>query len=154
MKKFRKISSLALVLVLVCLCAASAFAASILDYNEPFNGCNVNAYGRLQRYDIFGRITVEDEGGRNYFQVSMEVWYIGEDANGSPTTYKWPSTVTKGQDTIGSLSAQKTWTSAEIAAYNITCMSYANGVFKADVNNRQTTSRYIGGPWYFSYLML
>ena len=38
--------------------------------------------------------------------------------------------------------------------FRITCMSYANGVFKADVNNGQTTSRYIGGPWYFSYLML
>ena len=65
MKKFRKISSLALVLVLVCLCTASAFAATTTD-GHNYNYFDTSLTVTAEDYLVSSSIVVDG----NYTSLS------------------------------------------------------------------------------------
>ena len=150
MKKFRKISSLALVLVLVCLCTASAFAATH-TFTEEYYGTDLTMTRTVNQFDISGTIVADAENGMMR-RVSIETWYI-EDVNGVTATKKWDRTVTSSTYTRPGVTASKTWTAAEKSQYNIISLSYTNTTFKADVYAFGITLTYDSGPCYLAYLL-
>lgn len=150
MKKFRKISSLALVLVLVFLCTASAFAATH-TFDEEYYGTLVTMTRIVNQFDVSG--TTESESPIGMMRrVSIETWYITEE-NGKAVTKKWGSTEFASTYTHPAVTASKTWTVAERSQYNITSLSYTNTTFKAEVNAFGTTLTYDSGPCYLAYLL-
>lgn len=154
MKKFRKISSLALVLVLVCLCAASAFAATH-SVTEEYYGTDLTMTRTVNEFDVSGTIVVDADvevGSNMLRRVSIETWYITEE-NGKAVTKKWHSTVSSSVYDRTGVTTSKTWTAAEKSQYNITSLSYTNTTFKADVYAFGTTLTYNSGPCYLAYLL-
>ena len=150
MKKFRKISSLALVLVLVFLCAASAFATTD-TFTEEYYGTDLTMTRTVNKFDVSGTIVVDAENGMMR-RVSIETWYITEEG-GEAVTKKWGSTVSASTYTHPGVTASKTWTATEKSTYNITSLSYTNTTFKAEVNAFGTTLTYNSGACYLAYLL-
>lgn len=87
MKKFRRISTLALVIVLVCLCAASAFAAEICR-NDTCGNANVEFTVATTNYSA--RSTIVADGNisplSGYVQVTAYCYESRTSANISTTT--------------------------------------------------------------------
>ena len=154
-KSARRTLSLVLTLVLICTLAITVLAHDTHIFEEEFNGGTVISYAHIDKDELFGDITVEDESGMHdtYIrQVTMELWYIAEDVNGNPTTYKWPTTIsaTGGGPNV---SASKTITSTTVYGHEFVCLSYANYACLADVVSSYSVQRYTHGTYYFSYLM-
>ena len=154
MKKFRKISSLALVLVLVCLCATAAFATSF-SYDYDVADGYVNVSGNMTQYSVSGQIYVNDGYDTGDLRrVSIDFWYIQD--NGSSTSVcQWDETTVKSIYSGHAAVAEKTLTAAEIDFYDIVCMSYGEISFRAYVPYMSGfgSELYADGPFYVSYLI-
>jgi hypothetical protein len=155
-KSARTILSLVLTLVLICALAITALAHDRHTFEDEFNGGTIIEYAYINMTRLYGDITVEDESGMHdsYIrQVTMELWYIAENDDGHPTTYKWPTTIS-ATGSGPNVSASKAITSTTVYGRKFVCLSYANYSCEADVVSSYTVQRYSHGPGYFSYLML
>ena len=150
MKKFTRISTLALVLILVCLCAASAFATTH-TFTENYYGTDLTMTRTVNQFDVSGATESASPIGLMR-RVSIETWYITEE-NGVTVTKKWGSPVSASTYTHTGVAASKTWTVAERSQYNITSLAYTNTTFKAEVNAFGTTLTYNSGACYLAYLL-
>lgn len=158
MKNLRKFSALILSLALVCGLASVALANANANHSQahPYPAGTVHESANITQFRITGSIEVEDGSGLNSGnerRVTMNLWYIGEDETGDPTTYKWNGLLTKSDDTP-IVTVVKTFTTNEINAYDIVCLSYANATFKAYVYTAGASEYHNHGPVYISYMML
>ena len=124
MKKFRRISTLALVLVLVCLCTVSVFAATA---NRTDYCGNIPVVFDVAAEDYFARstITVEknDISVSGYVQVTAYYYKNRTDAG--------TTTITQTQNTTGN-GATKTISFNED---DIFIVSKAVGLYKVTINS-------------------
>ena len=158
MKKFRKVSSLIMALALVCSLAAVALANANANHSQAYTypAGTVHESANIKQFRISGTIDVEDGSplnSGNERRVTMNLWYIGEDETGDPTTYKWNGLLSAYDDTP-SVTVVKTFTTNEINTYNMVCLSYANATFKAYVYTAGASEYHNHGPVYISYMML
>ena len=74
MKKFTRISTLALVLILVCLCAASAFAVTGPPIIEPFGNTEVSASLTVNEFN-FTSLMLFDPNANEVESASISIEY-------------------------------------------------------------------------------
>ena len=101
MKKFRKISALALTLVLVCLCAASAFAVTGPPINETFGNTEVSASLTVNEFNstslmLFDPTANEVESAS--ISIEYEIYNRRKDDATLPGTYFTSSAYTSTID--------------------------------------------------------
>ena len=73
MKKFTRISTLALVLVLVCLCATAVFAATISGTTVFAGAATIESY--LQLEDTFAKGSIVVEPNSDYCETIISITY-------------------------------------------------------------------------------
>jgi hypothetical protein len=141
MKKFRRISTLALVLVLICALSVTSFAARRYSANEveTDRGNLICMEAELDQYTAMGQITVNGGQQMPYLYSSIQYTYNVSTIGRPPVT----NTVTRS-----AYDARYARATVEITT-NISAMHSAVYNYKADIPNE--SERYIGAPIILEY---